>query len=210
LSTELSFVLSQSIINSRSSSVFDTLRYRPSWIPEITVPSKSPSSSRLIDIVRARFGWYPLEFFRLAEQKRWRLAPIWPEWNEFDVNNETWDGGGQRKTGSTLASVRSELKTSTTTVSHRWMQFWIEQNRMKKTHDMSFVRCLIFSMILTATSIFLHHWKFIDGNGQTISFKPTKSTMHDIALNKRATIDILVTDDRWFSIEFAHSRSYHA
>ncbi|CAF0738248.1 unnamed protein product [Adineta steineri] len=50
---------------------------------------------------------------RLIEGKRFRLLPIWPEWNETEINNESWDGVvtiRRKETGGGRA--RADTKTN--------------------------------------------------------------------------------------------------
>ncbi|CAF4365843.1 unnamed protein product, partial [Adineta steineri] len=49
----------------------------------------------------------------LIEGKRFRLLPIWPEWNETEINNESWDGVvtiRRKETGGGRA--RADTKTN--------------------------------------------------------------------------------------------------
>ncbi len=50
-------------------------------------------------------------FFRSNESKRFRLAPIWPEWNEAEVNAETWDLGTNVKKREATATSRTRADT---------------------------------------------------------------------------------------------------
>lgn len=48
----------------------------------------NPSSSRSVSSQFIFGGNTP----STVEQKKWKF-PIWPEWNEIDINTEKWDAG---------------------------------------------------------------------------------------------------------------------
>lgn len=54
--------------------------------------------------------------FRPIENRRFRLASMWPEWNETEINNETWDGGNVKKKETTTVKSRGDTKTNITIV----------------------------------------------------------------------------------------------
>ncbi len=53
-----------------------------------------------------------LLLFRSIEGRRFRLAPIWPEWNETDINNESWDTGYIKKKETSSVRSRTDIKTN--------------------------------------------------------------------------------------------------
>ena len=54
--------------------------------------------------------------FRSTENRRFRLAPIWPEWNEAEINNESWDMGSTKKKDTTTCRSRSDAKANISVV----------------------------------------------------------------------------------------------
>ncbi|CAF2133241.1 unnamed protein product [Rotaria magnacalcarata] len=52
---------------------------------------------------------------RLIDNRQFRLAPMWPEWNETDVNTESWDTGNVKKKDTTAVRNRIDIKTNVST-----------------------------------------------------------------------------------------------
>jgi hypothetical protein len=44
------------------------------------------------------------------------LAPLWPEWNEADVNAESWDIGSGKKKDAGASKVRADAKSASSVV----------------------------------------------------------------------------------------------
>ncbi|CAF4392991.1 unnamed protein product, partial [Rotaria magnacalcarata] len=43
---------------------------------------------------------------------------MWPEWNETDVNTESWDTGNVKKKDTTAVRNRIDIKTNVSTGTH--------------------------------------------------------------------------------------------
>lgn len=55
--------------------------------------------------------------FRTQEaRKPPRLIPLWPEWNETDVNAESWDVGSGKKKETGGGKARSDAKSASSAV----------------------------------------------------------------------------------------------
>ena len=61
--------------------------------------------------------------FRPTEARRFRLAPIWPEWDEAEINNETWDTGIITKKNTGSARSRAEAKANISVVRSKRQRF---------------------------------------------------------------------------------------
>jgi hypothetical protein len=53
---------------------------------------------------------------RSIESKKTRLAPLWPEWNEADVNAESWDIGSGKKKETAGGKGRADVKSASSAV----------------------------------------------------------------------------------------------
>ena len=54
--------------------------------------------------------------FRSNDNKKSRMLPLWPEWNEADVNAESWDIAGSKKKETGGSKARVEVKSATSMV----------------------------------------------------------------------------------------------
>ncbi|CAF3367996.1 unnamed protein product [Rotaria sp. Silwood1] len=73
-----------------------------------TVSSKIIGDNRLLNTRRSR----------LIDNRRFRLAPIWPEWNEAEINIESWDAGNVKKKDIVVVRARPDLKTNISVSAH--------------------------------------------------------------------------------------------
>ena len=64
------------------------------------------------------------------EAKRFRLAPLWPEWNETEVNAESWDTGNVKKKETPSIKSRADAKAHTSHVRKHWKN--IQKQRTRK------------------------------------------------------------------------------
>ncbi|CAF4085833.1 unnamed protein product [Rotaria sp. Silwood2] len=55
---------------------------------------------------------------RLIDNRRFRFAPIWPEWNEAEINAEPWDAGNVKKKDTPVVRARPDLKTNVAMYAH--------------------------------------------------------------------------------------------
>ncbi|CAM2703017.1 unnamed protein product [Rotaria socialis] len=55
---------------------------------------------------------------RLIDNRQFRLAPMWPEWNETDVNTESWDTGTVKKKDTASVRSRIDIKINASTGTH--------------------------------------------------------------------------------------------
>ena len=91
--------------------------------------------------------------FRSTETKRFRLAPIWPEWNELDINNETWDGSNSssstKKKETTTSRIRAETRAANIVSK-------LIRNSFRSCFNL-FLRLHMVLKILMVKLNFLHH-----------------------------------------------------
>ncbi len=57
-----------------------------------------------------------LKYFRTIESRKPRLAVLWPEWNEADVNAESWDAGSVKKKDTAAGKARTDTKSASSVV----------------------------------------------------------------------------------------------
>ncbi|CAM4739728.1 unnamed protein product [Rotaria magnacalcarata] len=55
---------------------------------------------------------------RSIENRKPRLAPLWPEWNEADVNAESWDIGSGKKKEAGAGKARIDIKSASSAGTH--------------------------------------------------------------------------------------------
>ena len=60
---------------------------------------------------------YASLLFSASEQKRFRLASLWPEWSDAEINAEPWD---MRRRDTGQSRGRQDAKQSSSAVSDRF------------------------------------------------------------------------------------------
>ena len=89
--------------------------------------------------------------FRSVDGKKARLAALWPEWNEADVNAESWDIGSGKKKETGGGKGRADAKSASSAVG-------TPADREEERADRSTIsREPMDSKIPMAKSIFLRH-----------------------------------------------------
>jgi hypothetical protein len=73
--------------------------------------------SRLSSIINGRcVRCRLLCLHRPADSKKSRLAPLWPEWNEADVNAESWESASTKKKDAGGSKTRTDVKSASSIV----------------------------------------------------------------------------------------------
>ena len=77
--------------------------------------TRGDQTSRFSDILVCHI--YFVFSFRAAEaRKAPRLTSLWPEWNEADVNAESWDAGSGKKKETGAGKARADTKSASSVV----------------------------------------------------------------------------------------------
>ncbi|CAF3652930.1 unnamed protein product [Rotaria sordida] len=91
-----------SVRNQRLSSSSDSTDRSKILAMSSVVSSKMIGDNRLLNRRRSRIN----------DTKRFRLTPIWSEWNEAEINAESWDAGNIKKKDLIVVRARSDTKTN--------------------------------------------------------------------------------------------------
>jgi hypothetical protein len=72
-------------------------------------------------------------WFRTSENRKPRLTSLWPEWNEADVNAESWDIGSGKKKEAAAAKARTDTKSASSVVRNK--------TKTKRSDENEFLFC---------------------------------------------------------------------
>jgi hypothetical protein len=79
--------------------------------------SRGDQTSRFIRFIFIyNLSMFFFQRFRTNENRKARLATLWPEWNETDVNAESWDIGIAKKKDTGASKARTEAKSASSIV----------------------------------------------------------------------------------------------
>ncbi|CAF0997935.1 unnamed protein product [Didymodactylos carnosus] len=67
------------------------------------------------NITPSKIGHTKTEHLRSIDIKKTKLAPLWPEWNDADVNAESWDVGKKKETA---VKARTDTKSASSSGTH--------------------------------------------------------------------------------------------